>query len=83
LEKAFSLYVLASKKGLPEAIYNLSYCYEYGIGIDEEPDKAVQFLAQAATAGSSRALYSLGEHYEEGLLGLKRDLRKAFEYYVQ
>jgi len=42
-EKAFPLFVHASKHGHPDAAYRAAMCYENGLGCKRDPSKALQF----------------------------------------
>ena len=50
--------------------------------MEENEPEAVEWFRRAAGRGQSRALFLLGECYEEGN-GVQADLEKAREYYQQ
>ena len=47
-EKAFSLFIAASKHGHAEASYRVALCYEFGWGTTKSYPKAVQFFRTSA-----------------------------------
>ncbi|KAI5842086.1 hypothetical protein BZA05DRAFT_344594 [Tricharina praecox] len=91
-EKAFPLFVAASKHGHAEAGYRAALCYEFGWGCRKDPLKAVQFFRQAASKSHPGAMTRLGiaclrsdlglhDRYREGLKWLKRATEVADEQY--
>jgi TPR repeat protein len=91
-EKAFPLFVAASKHGHAEAGYRAALCYEFGWGCRRDPLKAVQFFRHAASKSHPGAMTRLGiaclhsdlglqGHYREGLKWLKRATEIADEQY--
>lgn len=82
-EKAFPLFVAASKHGHAEAGYRAALCYEFGWGCRKDPAKAVQFYRQSASKSHPGAMTRLGMaclrsdlglqgRYKEGVKWLKR-----------
>ena len=82
-EKAFPLFVAASKHGHAEAGYRAALCYEFGWGCRKDPLKAVQFYRQSASKNHPGAMTRLGmaclrsdlglqSRYKEGVKWLKR-----------
>jgi TPR repeat protein len=91
-EKAFPLFVAASKHGHAEAGYRAALCYEFGWGCRRDPLKAVQFFRHAASKSHPGAMTRLGiaclredlglqGAYREGLKWLKRATEIADEQY--
>ncbi|KAF3939903.1 hypothetical protein ABW19_dt0200806 [Dactylella cylindrospora] len=83
LDKAFPLFVSASKHGHAESGYRAALHYEYGWGTKKEPLKAVQFYRAAAARNHPGAMTRLAlaclrgdlgiqDGYKEGLKWLKR-----------
>ena len=60
-EKAFPLFVAASKHGHAEAGYRAALCYEFGWGCRTDPAKAVQFYRQSASKNHPGAMTRLGK----------------------
>ncbi|KAK5015428.1 chitin synthase activator Chs3 [Cryomyces antarcticus] len=73
-DKAFPLFVAASKHGHAEAGYRAALCYEFGAGCRKDYPKAVQFYRQAASKNHPGAATRLGKACLTGDMGLgKRD----------
>jgi TPR repeat protein len=93
-DRAFPLFVAASKHGHAEAGYRTALCYEFGWGSKIEPMKAVQFYQQAASKNHPGAMLRLGracltgemgltKRYREGIRWLKRAAESADHQYNQ
>nr|WP_304259827.1 HD domain-containing protein [Phascolarctobacterium succinatutens] len=67
----------------PEACYIVGRCYQFGKGIDEDQEKAFDYLAMAADAGFAPAQTALADAYLEGDLGLETDYKQAHDYYLK
>lgn len=87
-DKAFGLFVAASKHGHAEAGYRAALCYEFGWGSRKDGAKAVQFYRQAASKNHPGAMSRLGKaclagdmgqvkRYREGITWLKRAAESA------
>ena len=91
-DRAFPLFVAASKHGHAEAGYRAALCYEFGWGCRKDLNKAVQFYRQAASKNHPGAMarlgracltgdMGLGNRYREGVKWLKRAAESAdFQY---
>lgn len=91
-DKAFPLFIAASKHGHAEAGYRAALCYEFGWGTRKDAPKAVQFYRQSASKNHPGAMsrlgkaclvgdMGLGNRYREGLKWLKRAAESAdFQY---
>lgn len=91
-EKAFPLFVSASKHGHAEAGYRAALCYEFGWGCRVDAQKASQFYRHAASKNHPGAMLrlgraclvgdmGLGKKYREGVKWLKRAAESAdFQY---
>ncbi|PGH26775.1 hypothetical protein AJ80_01539 [Polytolypa hystricis UAMH7299] len=88
LDKAFTLFIAASKHGHAEAGYRAALCYEFGWGSRQDGAKAVQFFRQAASKNHPGAMLrlakaclagdmGLNKRYREGLTWLKRAAESA------
>lgn len=93
-DRAFPLFVAASKHGHAEAGYRTALCYEFGWGSKIEPMKAVQFYQHAASKNHPGAMLRLGracltgemgltKRYREGIRWLKRAAESADHQYNQ
>ena len=87
-DKAFPLFISASKHGHAEAGYRAALCYEFGWGCRMDGAKAVQFYRQAASKNHPGAMLrlgracllgdmGLGKRYREGVKWLKRAAESA------
>ncbi|KKY18961.1 putative chitin synthase activator [Phaeomoniella chlamydospora] len=91
-DKAFPLFISASKHGHAEAGYRAALCYEFGWGTRSDAGKAVQFYRQSASKNHPGAMLRLGracltgdlgliKRYKEGVKWLKRAAETAdFQY---
>jgi len=90
-DRAFPLFVAASKHGHAESGYRAALCYEFGWGCRKDPAKAVQFYRQSASKNHPGAMTRLGRaclsgdlglnKYREGLKWLKRATESADQQY--
>ncbi len=93
-DKAFPLFVSASKHGHAEAGFRAALCYEFGWGTAKSYPKAVQFYRTAASKNHPGAATRLGlaclrndmgllgrDKYREGLKWLKRAQEGADHQY--
>ncbi|EOQ99597.1 hypothetical protein E3P92_00580 [Wallemia ichthyophaga] len=71
-DKAFPLFVQASKHGHPDACYRAGVCLENGWGCRKDNSKATSFYKKAATSLHPGALYRLGIGELKGELGLPK-----------
>ncbi|KAF9183753.1 hypothetical protein BGZ51_003815 [Haplosporangium sp. Z 767] len=69
-DKAFPLWVQASKHGHPDAAYRTGRCYDEGLGTRKDSARAVQFYRKAASANHPGAMWRLGVVTLYGELGL-------------
>nr|ODN88655.1 enzyme activator [Cryptococcus depauperatus CBS 7841] len=76
-EKAFYLYLMASKNKHPAATYRSAVCNEIGAGTKRDPGRAVLFYRKAAALGDTAAMYKLGMILLGGLLSQQRNIREA------
>ena len=91
-DRAFPLFIAASKHGHAEAGYRAALCYEFGWGCRKDFARAVQFHRQSASKNHPGAMSRLGRaclvgdlglvnRYKEGLKWLKRAAESAdFQY---
>lgn len=91
-DRAFPLFLAASKHGHAEAGYRTALCYEFGWGCRTDAAKAVQFYQHAASKNHPGAALrlgracltgdmGLGKRYREGARWLKRASESAdFQY---
>jgi len=76
-EKAYNLYVQASKQNHPAATYRTAVCNEVGAGTKRDHHRAVLFFRKASALGDTAGMYKLGMILLNGLLGQQRNPREA------
>lgn len=81
--KAFGLFQKAAEADSRDAQFNLALCYERGLGVEEDKEKAAQWYRKAKDDPMS--LYRLGHLYESGFIsradGAQANNGKAFGLY--
>jgi TPR repeat protein len=91
-DRAFPLFLAASKHGHVEACYRTALCYEFGWGCRVDGGRAVQFYRQAASKNHPGAMMrmakaciagdmGLGKRYREGVKWMKRATESADAQY--
>ena len=78
-DKAFPLFVAASKHGHAEAGYRAALCYEFAWGTARSYPKAVQFYRNSASKAHPGAATRLGMACLKGDMGLGRSAQRARE----
>ncbi|KAJ3023234.1 hypothetical protein HKX48_003838 [Thoreauomyces humboldtii] len=76
-DRAFSLYVQASKQAHPAATYRTAVCYEVGAGTKRDSARSMQFYRKAAALGDTAAMYKVGMIMMNGLLGQGKNPREG------
>ena len=76
-EKAYYLYLMASKLNHPAATYRSAVCNEIGAGTKKDPNRAVLFYRKAVALGDTAAMYKLSMILLGGLLLSPRNPREA------
>jgi TPR repeat protein len=76
-DKAFSLYLQASKQAHPSSTYRTAVCYEIGAGTKRDLQKALQFYRKAAALGDTAGMYKLGMILLNGTLNQTKNPREA------
>ncbi|CAG8541605.1 12014_t:CDS:2, partial [Ambispora leptoticha] len=76
-DKAFSLYMQASKQNHSSATYRTAVCYELGAGTKRDPHRATQFYRKAAALGDTAAMFKLGKILLSGSLSQTKNPREA------
>ena len=61
---------------------DMGYCYEYGIGVEKDLQKAVAFYQEVSDEGVAQGQCALGFCYENGI-GVEPSAGRAFELYLQ
>ncbi len=71
----------AAEAGAPEAQFELAKLYERGVGVAEDPVKALALYRQSAEAGFADAINDLGFLHYQGGLGLLPDPQRALGFF--
>jgi len=79
-DKAFPLFVAASKHGHAESSYRAALCYEFGWGTTKSFPKAAQFYRNAAAKGHPGAAVRLGKACMTGDMGLGNRYREGVKW---
>lgn len=62
--------------------YILATYYDYGAGVDKNPEEAVKYLTLAANQGRIEAQFNLAQCYRHGR-GVDKNLEKALEWAIE
>ncbi|BEJ13723.1 hypothetical protein CspHIS471_0308970 [Cutaneotrichosporon sp. HIS471] len=76
-ERAYYLYLMASKLNHPAATYRAAVCCELGAGVKRDPNRSVLFYRKAAALGDTAAMYKLALILLNGVMGHPRNPREA------
>ncbi|KAI0244253.1 hypothetical protein L0F63_006178 [Massospora cicadina] len=79
-DKAFNLYVQASKQNHPAATYRTGVCYEFGAGTKRDHHRALQFFRKAAALGDTAAMFKVGMVLLKGGLGQQPNPREGITW---
>ncbi|KAJ1479802.1 hypothetical protein T484DRAFT_2845393 [Baffinella frigidus] len=75
--KAVDYFRKAASKDLPEAQFNLGWCWLSGEGVEMSPTKALEWFEKAAANGSADAMHNLAVLYQEGEHVTQDDAKSA------
>jgi TPR repeat protein len=79
-DKAFNLYVQASKQSHPAATYRTGVCYELGAGTKRDPHRALQFFRKASALGDTAAMFKVGMVLLKGGLSQQPNPREGITW---
>lgn len=82
-DAAFAAIKPLAEQGVPRAETILGFFYERGIGTAADPALAVAWYEKGAAHNQPAALHNLAASYENGDLGLPKDLAKAYDLYLR
>ena len=80
-QRALEQFKKAAAQGHSGASYYSAVMYERGLGVAKNRKQAITFYQRAANAGNPDAMYTLSKMYDEGVGDLKKDPKKAREWY--
>lgn len=75
----------AAKNKIERAYWAMARLYEFGAdeaGIKQSNALSVNYYKKAALKGSEKAQLKLAEIYEDGLLGVNKNTKEAFKWYL-
>jgi TPR repeat protein len=78
-DKAVPILKQAAELGNAESQYNLGYCYQAGIGVEQNSEKAIEWYSKSAEKGWNDGLYAMMMAYGSGN-GIQQDFNKAFSF---
>ncbi|EMD94036.1 hypothetical protein COCC4DRAFT_163882 [Bipolaris maydis ATCC 48331] len=79
-DRAFPLFIAASKHGHAESAFRAALCYEFGWGCRKDYAKAVQFYRAAASKNHPGAATRLGKACLTGDMGLQNKYREGVKW---
>ncbi len=81
-KQAFTLMREAARDGHVEAMFNLGYLYDKGLGTKQDYARAMDWYRRIAKKGNGMSMLNIGALYENGY-GVKRDYKKAARWYYK
>lgn len=79
-DRAFNLYLQASKQNHPESTFKAAFGYENGTGTKQDAMRSVQFYRKAASLGDPHAMHRLALILQYGQLGEAKNPREAMTW---
>ncbi len=81
-KRAFELISAAADMNYPNAIYNLGWMYENGIGTNQDYEMAIKLYQKSADLNDPSGTYNLAEMYEKGR-GVNANTEAALRLYME
>jgi TPR repeat protein len=75
-------YRLSAAKDFPKALYALAKASAVGRGMEQAPEKALEYLTRAADVNYTPAILDMASLYDDGR-GVEPDRARAFEWYMR
>ncbi|KAF7989696.1 hypothetical protein HCN44_008370 [Aphidius gifuensis] len=82
-KKAIEHFTTGAKLSSPGSMFNLGLCYQLGLGIPSDINKAAKFYKEAAKRGHADAMYNLGVFYAQGRGGLVKNKNIARDLFTK
>lgn len=82
-EKAFQAFQKAAQGENAEGIYNVARCYQYAIGVSENPKQAIENYKKATAYNYGHAYIKMALAYETKYGGLSFDRYKIMDYMMK
>ncbi|KAF9510799.1 hypothetical protein BS47DRAFT_1373258 [Hydnum rufescens UP504] len=79
-DRAYHLYLQASKQNHAQACYRVAFCNEIGAGTKRDHPRAFAFYRKAASLGDTAAMYKLGMILLTGALSQPKNPRDAIPW---
>ena len=76
-------YVELTKLATPEANFELSILYDFGIGVRQDLKLSAELLIKSANGGHAEAQSKLAKHHAIGDLNYPKDINKAIIWYTR
>ncbi|KAF0387758.1 calmodulin-dependent protein kinase [Gigaspora margarita] len=75
-----TFHLISDEKDDAEGMFTLGFCYQGGIGIKKDENKAFIYYKVSADMGNISAILSLGNCYKNGI-GVEKDENEAFLHF--
>ena len=79
-DKWFAGHLPLAEQGYPLAECQIGFCYQEGLGVEKDLEKALYWTRRAAEHGDRDGQFNLGCFYEDGS-AVPRDLEQAAYWY--
>lgn len=80
--KAYAMFGEAAAGGSVEALKDMAYMIERGLGVEKNSERALEYLMRAAEQGDGEAMLEVGD-YLDGNRGVPENYLLAAEWYAQ
>lgn len=80
-DDAVRYFKMAAEKQDLTSIFNLAVCYENGFGVAQDAGKAIHLYLSAAKKGHVMSQFCIGDSYEKGVRGMRKDSKEAMKWY--
>jgi len=81
--RAAEMLQLSADRGATTGLANLGWLYERGLGVPQDPARAVRLYEQSARSGDTMGAYRMGVHYLNGTGGLAQNVHEACRFFEQ
>jgi len=80
IKQSFEWFKSKATSNDPDGLYNLGYCYLFGVGVKKDEKEGVKYISFSAERGYAFAQSLLAFCYQTGVV-VDTDYSKAFRYY--
>ena len=84
LQKAIQWFTRGSEAGSTDSCLFLGTCYQHGMGVEPDGEKAISYYTRACKPGApstEMAVMNIGSIYEEGMEGVEKNPEIAIQWY--